>query len=97
MPIRRGRTHTGPARGIGEGEARRTLFRNQFERGIHQGFFQVAMVIAAGGVAAFAPSHVNRFYIKAGAASMPATSLVCALPAGDFRTKLDRRAARLRS
>jgi len=40
------------------------------ERGIHQGFFQIAMVIAARGVTTFAPSHVNRFYIKAGAASM---------------------------
>src|SRR5262245_19524646 len=96
MPIRRGRTHTGPARGIGEGEARRTLFGNQFERGIHQGFFQIAMVIAAGGVTAFTPSHVNRFYIKAGAASMPATSRVFALTAGDFRTASGRRAGRPR-
>ena len=98
VPVRRRRTHAGPARRIGESEPRRSLFGNQFERGTHQGFFQIAVVIAAGRVATFAPSHVNRFYIKTGAASMRARNAgVARQREADDQTASDRPAARLRS
>ena len=62
MAIRRSRAHPGQARGIGERESGRTFLGDQFKRGAHQGFFQIAVVIAAR--AALAPSHVKGLYMN---------------------------------
>ena len=68
MPVGRGRAHARPARGVGKGEAGRTFFGDQFERGAHQGFLQIAVVIAARAARHVLPHlMVNSFYIKAAA------------------------------
>src|SRR6185503_17926103 len=56
VPIRRGRADTGPTRRVRKGEAGRPLLRNQFKRGAHQSFLEIAVVIAARAVAP-APTH----------------------------------------
>ena len=62
MPIGRGRTDAGPARGLGKGEAGGTLLRDQFQRGAQQRLLEIAVVIAArSGVF---PAHVKRSYMS---------------------------------
>ena len=65
MPIGRGGTDAGHARGIGKGEAGRALLRDQPERRLQQRLFQIAVMIAALGAALFlSPAHVKGFYMS---------------------------------
>ena len=58
MAIRRCRADTGRARSFGEGETSRPLVRDQIERGLHQRFFQIAVVVTALAAAAtLVPAH----------------------------------------
>ena len=58
MPVGRGWTHAGSARGLGEGEPRRALLGDEVEGGADQRLAQVAVVIAAPPAAAVAmPAH----------------------------------------
>src|SRR5215469_17897945 len=72
MPIRRGRAHACPPRGLGKGEARRSFLRDQFQSGAEQRFFQVAVVITARPTAPAMPrpAHVNSSYMSRGTPSM---------------------------
>ena len=74
MAIGRGRADTGGARGIGEGEARWTAFRDQLERRLDQRLFEIAVMIFAAAVAK--TLHVNSYYIIIGGPTMPALALV---------------------
>jgi len=47
MPVGRRRADPGPARRLSEGEAGGPLLRDQFQRRVNQGLFQVAVVVAA--------------------------------------------------
>ena len=61
MAVGRGRADAGLARGLGEGEARRTLLGNQLERGADQRLAQVAVMIAAPPAAAVPGQLMGRF------------------------------------
>src|SRR5262245_1399623 len=71
MPVGRRRTDPGPARRLREGEASGPLFRDQFQRRVDQGLFQVAVVVAARArpSALPGPAHVKSVYIDSMAAS----------------------------
>jgi hypothetical protein len=71
MTIRRSRADAGRARGIGKGEAARPLLSDQLDRGTHQGFLQVAMVIAARLTSTVFPAHVKGLYMSREPTSMP--------------------------
>ena len=68
MPVGRARTNARPARRFSKGEAGGTFLGNEIERSFHQGFPQVAVVIAALFTVAlvFAPTHVNGVYMITG-------------------------------
>jgi hypothetical protein len=66
MPVGRRRTHSRPASSFREGEAGRSLLRDQFQRRADQGLFQIAMVIAAGASAMPGPAHVKSVYMTRG-------------------------------
>ena len=67
MPVGRGRTDAGGACRLGKGEAARPLFGDQVKRGPHQGFFEIAVMIAA---RRCLPAHVNGLYIRRNKPSM---------------------------
>src|SRR5262249_56678979 len=71
MPVGRRRTDPGPARRLSEGEAGGPLLRNQFQRRVNQGLFQIAVVVAARArpSALPGPAHVKRVYLDSVAAS----------------------------
>src|SRR4029079_16665065 len=95
MPVGRRRADASPARGFGEGETRRSLFGDKFKRGAHQGFLEVAMVIAARSVTS-APFHVNGINMSPVGASMFTSAVRVWRPAEGCRTMSDRSVARLR-
>src|SRR5271169_187509 len=78
MPIGRRRADSGEARGLGEGEAGRTLLGDQLQRGADQRLAQIAVMIAARFIAlaglVLAPTHVKDAYMRAADKSMLAIS-----------------------
>jgi hypothetical protein len=72
MPIGCGGAYSGPAGGLGKGNAGESFLRNQCQRGPNQGLFEIAMVIPAGArrSALSGPVHVKSLYMTRGAASI---------------------------
>src|SRR6185437_8955561 len=65
VAIGRGRTDTREPRHLRDGERARSFFREQHQRGIDQRLAQIAVVIAAPLVAAFAgPAHVTVYHMS---------------------------------
>src|SRR5262245_52957763 len=95
MPIRRGRANTRPARRVGEGEASRPLLRDQLKRSAHQGFLEIAVVIAAWSGTS-APFHVNGINMSPAGTSTLTNAARVWRPAADCRTMSVRSVARLR-
>src|SRR4029453_8388655 len=74
VPVGRRRTDPGPARRLRKGEAGGPLLRDQFQRRVDQGFFQVAVVVAARArpSALPGPAHVKSVYMTRGGPSISA-------------------------
>ena len=64
MAVGRRRADAGPARGLGEGEARRALLGDQFQRRADQRLLEIAVVVAARTrrAAVFGPAHVKSLH-----------------------------------
>src|ERR1700757_3103725 len=60
MPVRRSRTDAGRACRLRKGEAARPLLGDEVERGPHQGFLQIAVMVAARWCL---PAHVKDLYM----------------------------------
>src|SRR5262249_325832 len=95
MPVWRRRADARPAPGVGEGETPDALLSDQLKRGAHQGFLEVATVIAAlSGTSA--PFHVNGINMSPAGASTFTNAVRAWRPAEDCRTMSDRSVVRLR-
>src|SRR5262245_25506627 len=87
MPVGRRRTDPGPARSLREGEAGGSFLRDQFQRRVDQGLFQIAVVVAARArpSALPGPAHVKSVYMTRSGPSISVRGLALA-PVNDRRT-----------